>query len=64
MREGIKGYAITCVVRAAHERDAALALHRRRDRVSEKLGLWPELTDDGDFVRRRNVVEGGYGWMV
>ena len=49
--------AITTVLWATHERDAVLALHRRRDRVAEELGLWPELSEDADLVRGRNVVK-------
>jgi hypothetical protein len=42
----------TRVLRAAHERDAALTLHHRRDGIAKELGLWSELADDGDLVRR------------
>ena len=54
----------TAVLRTPHERYAILALHRRRDGVAEELRLGPELADDGDLIRRRNVEESGYGWVV
>jgi hypothetical protein len=56
--------AITPIFRATHERDAALALHYRRDRVAEELGLWSELSDDTDLVHGRDVIKRGYRWMV
>jgi hypothetical protein len=53
-RRGGEEYAMgfTRVLRAAHERDAAFTLHHRRDGIAKELGLWSELADDGDLVRR------------
>jgi hypothetical protein len=54
----------TTVLWTPHQRYAVLALHGRRDGVAEELGFGPELADDADLVRGRNVEEGGYGWVV
>jgi hypothetical protein len=58
------GGARTAVLWTPHQRYAVLALHGRRDGVAEELRFGPELADDADLVRRRNVEESGYGWVV
>jgi hypothetical protein len=40
----------TTVLRPAIQDDSVLALHVRRDGVTEELGLGPKLTDDGELV--------------
>ena len=54
----------TAVLWTTHQRYAVLALHGRRDGIAEELGFGPELADDAEFVRRRDVEKGGYGWVV
>ena len=54
----------TTVLGTPHQRYAVLALHGRRDGVTEELGFGSELADDAELVRGRDVEKGGYGWMV
>jgi hypothetical protein len=55
---------IVIMYSAGKHRYAVLALQRCRYGVAEELGLWPELADDGELVRGRDVEEGGYRWVV
>ena len=48
---------LTAIVRAPEQRDAILALHRRRDTIAEELGLGAQFADDLDAVGRGDVEE-------
>lgn len=52
------------VIRLTQQRNPVLAIHRRQDAISQKLGLWSQFTNDNETVLRRYVKKGGDGRVV
>ena len=52
----------TIVLWTSHRCYTVFALYRYPEDVADKLRFEPELVDDTDLVRGKNVAQGGYRW--